>query len=119
MSRNDGIDVDPLFVGPTRPTTVAGVTWAAFVLNMLVTIETFIWTHNLLYLLIFVPIHGICYLICLHEPRTFELLGLWGQTKGRALLGNMSYWRAATSSPLHIAAKPTRASKRRLKELLK
>lgn len=120
MDRNTGIEVDPLFVGPTRPTTVAGVTWPAFVLNMLVTIEAFIWTHNLLYLLIFLPIHGVCYLICLHDPRTFELLALWGQTKGRALVGNLSFWRAATSSPLQIAAsKPSRASKRKLKELLK
>ena len=121
MDRNSGIEVDTLFVGPTRPTTIAGVTWPAFVLNVIATIEAFTWTHNLLWLLIFLPIHGICYLICLHDPRTFELLGLWGQTKGgRAILGNMRYWRAATSSPLQIASsKPSRASKRKLKELLK
>jgi type IV secretion system protein VirB3 len=120
MSRNDGIDVDPLFVGPTRPTTIAGVTWPAFVLNTMATIQVFMWTKNLLWLLMFIPIHGICYLVCRYDPRFFELLHLWGLTKGRALVGNIRYWRAATSSPLQIAcSKPSRASKRRLKELFK
>lgn len=121
MARNDGIDVDPLFVGPTRPTTIAGVTWPAFMLNVIVTIEAFIWTHNLLWLLVFLPIHGICYLICLHDPRTFELLALWGQTKGRTVFSNLRFWRAATASALKIQVgkQPSRASKRRLKELSK
>ena len=117
--RNTGIDLDALYVGPTRPTTIAGVTWPAVVLNIIVTIETFIFTKNLLWLLIFVPIHGICYLICLHDPRTFELLLLWGQTKGQAVFNNLPFWRAATCSPLeiHVGKQPSRASKRRLKEL--
>lgn len=121
MSRNHGIDLDALYVGPTRPTTIAGVTWPAVVLNIIVTIETFVWTHNLLWLLIFVPIHGLCYLICLNDPRTFELLALWGQTKGQAVFNNLRYWHAATASPLEIqvSKQPSRASKRRLKELSK
>jgi len=119
--RNAGIDVDALYVGPTRPTTIAGVTWPAVVLNVILTIEVFIWTRNLLWLLIFIPIHGVCYLICLHDPRTFELLGLWGKTKGQSVFNNLRYWRAATYSPLEIqiGKKPSRASKRRLKELSK
>jgi type IV secretion system protein VirB3 len=121
MSRNHGIDLDALYVGPTRPTTIAGVTWPAVVLNIIVTIETFVFTHNLLWLLIFVPIHGICYLICLHDPRTFELLALWGQTKGQSVFNNRWYWGAATCSALEIQTrkKPSRASRRRLKELSK
>lgn len=119
MSRNSGILVDTLFVGPTRPTTIAGVTWQAFLLNTIISMETFVWTHNLLWLATFIPLHGICYLICLHEPRAFELLFLWGQTKGQALLSTFSYWRAATYSPLDttVGKRPSRASKRRLKEL--
>lgn len=120
MDRNTGIDVDPLFVGPTRPTTVAGVTWPAFVVNTMVTIQAFIWTSNLLWLLLFIPTHSVFYLICRYDPRAFELLALWGPTKGRALVGNLRFWCAATSSPLQIATgKPSHASKRRLKELLK
>lgn len=121
MKRNDGIDLDTLFVGPTRPTTVAGVTWPAVVLNIVVTMEAFIWTHNLLWLAMFIPVHGVCYLICLHDPRMFELIVLWGQTKGQAVFNNLRYWRAATYSALdiHVGKQPSARSKRRMKELSK
>jgi type IV secretion system protein VirB3 len=113
--KNEGIDVDTLFVGPTRPAMLWGVTWQAFVINTMVTMEFFIWTQNLLWLLLFVPLHAICYLVCMNDPRTFELLAQWGKTKGRAFAGNFRYWRAASYSPLalHVARKPTRASRRR------
>lgn len=121
MKREEGIDLDTLFVGPTRPTTVAGVTWPAVVLNIILTIEAFVWTHNLLWLLLFIPVHVVCYLICLRDPRTFELLGLWGQTKGQAIFHNLRYWHASTYSALdiHTGKKPSNASKRRFKELSK
>jgi type IV secretion system protein VirB3 len=115
--RHAGIDIDTLFIGPTRPAMLWGVTWQAFVLNTMATMEVFIWTQNLLWLTLFVPIHAICYLICMNDARTFELLMQWGQTKGKAFLGNYIYWRAASYSPLdlHVGHKPTAASKRRLK----
>lgn len=121
MKRNEGIDVDTLYVGPTRPTTIMGVTWPAVVLNIIVTMEAFIFTHNLLWLTLFIPVHGICYLICLHDPRTFELLALWGQTKGLAVFHNLRYWHASTYSALdiHAGKQPSGASKRRFKELSK
>ena len=119
MNKNDGITVDTLFVGPTRPTTFWGVTWQAFILNVIVTMEAFIWTRNLLWLLLFIPIHGICYLICLRDPRTFELLICWGPTKGLALLQNYFYWKAATFSPLeiHVAKNATLSGRKKLKKL--
>lgn len=121
MNKNEGILVDTLFVGPTRPTTIAGVTWPAFLLNVIVSMEAFIWTHNLLWLLTFLPVHAIFYLICLRDPRTFELLALWGQTKGPTLLGNFTHWGAATYSPLPlwVSKKVNGASKRKFKELSK
>ena len=121
MSRNHGIDLDALYVGPTRPTTIMGVTWGAVVLNIGATVEVFTITQNLLWLGMAVPIHGICYLICLHEPRKFELLRLWGQTKGQAVFNNLRHWGAASCSPLEIQVgkRPSRASRRRLKELSK
>lgn len=121
MSKNDGVLTDPLFVGPTRPTTIAGVTWPAVLLNVVLTMEFFIWTHNLLWLLLFMPVHAIFYLICLRDPRTFELLALWGQTKGPALLGNLKLWGAATYSPLplFVGKQASGASKRKFRELSK
>ena len=119
MRNNDGITIDTLFVGPTRPTTFGGVTWQAFILNVIITMEAFVWTRNLLWLLLFIPIHGICYLICLRDARTFELLLQWGSTKGFAYLQNFYYWKAATFSPLniHVRKKPWLRSSRKLKKV--
>ena len=111
--RNVGITIDTLFVGPTRPTTFWGVTWQAFILNVIVTMEAFIWSRNLFWLLLFLPIHAICYLICLRDARTFELLLQWGPTKGAALLHSFFYWRAASVSPLalRVTCRPPKRSR--------
>ena len=103
MSRNQGIVADPLFIGMTRPSMVWGVTYSAMMANILITTESFIVTKNLAWLLAFVPIHGVFYLVCLYEPRFFELLQLWGRTRLPALLGgNLRYWRANSYSPLAL-----------------
>lgn len=108
MSKNNGIVVDTLFVGATSPATVFGVTYAAFLLNAIVTIEAFVFTRNLAWLLLFIPIHGVCYLICWHDPQTFDLFRLWGKTKGEQFLkrlifkGNFGFWGASTYSPLSL-----------------
>lgn len=118
MDKNDGILVDTLFVGPTRPTMRWGVTWQAFIINMIFTIECFVYTKNLLWLLAFFPIHLVLYCICLYDPRAFELLYLWGRTKAFTFVGNFYYWRAATYSPLefNVGKKP---SKRKMRKLQK
>ncbi|MBB4225575.1 type IV secretion system protein VirB3 [Variovorax guangxiensis] len=103
MSRSQGIVADPLFVGMTRPPMVCGVTYAAMMFNIVVTTESFIVTTNLAWLLAFVPIHGMLYLVCLYEPRFFDLLHLWGRTRLRAMLvGNLRFWRASSYSPLGV-----------------
>lgn len=118
MDKNDGILVDTLFVGPTRPTMRWGVTWQAFIINMMFTIECFVFTKNLLWLLAFFPIHLVLYCICLYDPRAFELIYLWGRTKAFAFLGNFYYWRAATYSPLEFNV-GKKLSKRKLRKLQK
>lgn len=102
MRKADGIRIDPLFVGCTRPATLWGVTYSAVIVTMILVMETFIMTKNLLYLLLFFPIHGICYLICLRDIRTFDLLFLWGKTKGAAWLRNRRFWQASSYSPLAL-----------------
>ncbi|RMW17480.1 VirB3 family type IV secretion system protein [Pseudomonas syringae group genomosp. 7] len=118
MDRNDGILVDTLFVGPTRPTMYMGVTWHAFICNLVVSTELFILKANLLWLLAFIPIHLVLYGICLYDPRIFELLWLWMRTKMFTFIGNFYYWRAATFSPLdfHAGKKPNRLKIRNLKK---
>ena len=103
MNRNQGIVADPLFVGMTRPSMVWGVTYPAMMLNIVITTESFIVTKNLVWLLAFVPIHGLLYLVCLYEPRFFDLLQLWGRTRLPALLGgNLRHWSASSYSPLAL-----------------
>lgn len=90
--------VDPLFVGATRPATVMGITYEVFIVIAMVSATTFIATSNLLYAMVYLPMHAIAYLVCQKDPRQFELLKLWGETKGRCL--NRLHWKAASYSPL-------------------
>ncbi|MDP9606107.1 VirB3 family type IV secretion system protein [Variovorax sp. NFACC27] len=113
MSRCLGIVADPLFVGMTRPPMVCGVTYAAMMFNIVVTTESFIVTTNLAWLLAFVPVHGVLYLVCLYEPRFFDLLQLWGRTRLPALLvGNLRFWRASSYSPLVVDLPDLRGRRR-------
>jgi len=100
--RNQGLTPDTLFVGMTRPTMLLGVTYSALIVNVVVTMEVFIVTKNLLWLLTFVPVHGLLYLVCLYEPRFFDLLLLWVRTRGAALSANLRFWRASSYSPLVV-----------------
>ncbi len=111
--RNQGLIADTLFVAMTRPSMVLGVTYPAVIVNAMLTMETFIVTRNLLWLLAFVPIHGLLYLVCLYEPRFFELLHLWGQTRGLALAGgNLRHWQASSHSPLTLDLPDARGRRR-------
>jgi len=100
MDREDGIDVDPLAVALTRPSTILGVPYEACVINLLVSVEALSLTENLLWLLMCIPVHGICYLITLNDPRSFELLMLWTRTSLGTLIGTRWYWSASSYSPL-------------------
>src|SRR5271170_3087415 len=101
-TRNAGLTADPLFVGATRPPMRWGVTYSALLFNLVFTQEAFLLTRNLLTLLMCVPIHGVCALLCARDPRFFDLLLLWGRTRLPALLGNLWVWRASSYSPLAL-----------------
>lgn len=98
--RNHGLTADPLFVGVTRPPMRWGVAYEALLLNLVVTMEVFVLTKNLLTLLIAIPIHGICALLCARDARFFHLMLLWVRTRLPAYLGTLRLWRAASYSPL-------------------
>lgn len=106
MGNEDGIDVDPLAVALTRPSTVLGVPYGAAVLNMLVSVEAMSLTENLMWMLLCIPAHGICYLITLKDPRSFELLALWAKTTLRTLIASRGYWSASSYSPLTCRKHP-------------
>jgi len=102
MSRNQGLIAEPLFVGVTRPAMAMGVTYSALLVNGIVTVELFLLTRNLLWLLVCIPVHGLAWLLCATEPRFFDLLMLWGRTRGPGLGGNGRLWRANGYSPLAL-----------------
>ena len=99
-ARNAGLTADILFVGATRPPMRWGVTYAALLANLVFTMEAFLLTRNLLTLLVCVPVHGVCALLCARDPRFFDLALLWGRTRLSALLANLWVWRASSYSPL-------------------
>jgi type IV secretion system protein VirB3 len=91
---------DMLFVGVTRPPMRWGVTYVALLVNLVVTMEIFLLTKNLLTLGLAMPLHGLSALLCARDPRIFELLLLWLRTHAVARIANGRYWRAASYSPL-------------------
>jgi type IV secretion system protein VirB3 len=112
-TRNAGVTADALFVGMTRPAMAFGVTYSALLVNAVVTVELFLLTRNLLWLLACLPVHGLFWLLCLSEPRFFDLALLWGKTRGPGLLGNGRLWRAQGYSALPLDLPGTAGRRRR------
>lgn len=106
------LTADPLFVGATRPPMRWGVTYSALLFNLVFTLEAFLLTRNLLTLLIAVPIHGLCALLCAHDARYFDLLAMAVRTRLPAYLGNGRLWRAVSYAPLTLDAPDARAWRR-------
>jgi type IV secretion system protein VirB3 len=111
--RNSGLTADPLFLGATRPPMRWGVTYSALLANMVFTMEAFLLTKNLLILLLSVPIHGVCMLLCTRDARFFDLMMLWMRTRLPALLANQRVWKASSYSPLAIDVPDLRGRRRR------
>jgi type IV secretion system protein VirB3 len=109
---NAGLTREPLFVGATRPPMRWGVTYSAMLFNLIFTMEAFLLSRNLLTLLVCLPIHAVCALLCARDARYFDLLLLWSRTRIPALLANLHYWQASGFSPLEIDM-PDRLGRRR------
>lgn len=89
---------DQLFVGLTRPATIWGVPYIAFVVEFMAIALIFLAIGNPVYLLIGVPIHGVLYLISANDPGIFSSIYIWMKTIGRCR--NTRFWGAASFSPL-------------------
>jgi type IV secretion system protein VirB3 len=100
--RNQGLIGDPLFVAVTRPPMRWGVTFSALLFNLVFTMEVFLLTKNLLTMLIALPIHGLCALLCLRDARFFDLLLIWGRTRLPSYARNFRVWKASSYSALLI-----------------
>ena len=108
-----GVTADPLFVAATRPAMRWGVTYSALLCILVLTLEVFLVSRNLLILLLSLPLYASAALLCASDPRFFDLLLLWARTRVPAYLGSYRYWRATSYSALAVDL-PDQCGRRRL-----
>ncbi|MGZ7870437.1 type IV secretion system protein VirB3 (plasmid) [Methylobacterium radiotolerans] len=66
--------ITPLVRALTRAPTLMGVPYLYFMFNGVASAVCFLVTHNLLMLLVCIPLHAIGYLCTLRDERIFEIL---------------------------------------------
>lgn len=92
-----GLERDPLFVALTRPQMFAGVTYSYFVFNAVVATELFLVLRSAWVLAAALIVHLAGVLLCLREPRFFDL---WLTRLGRCpRVRNHAIWRCNSYRP--------------------
>ena len=71
--------------------------------NLVLTLEGFLLSKNLLMLGLGVPIHGLCALLCARDARIFDLSLLWLRIHLPTRLATAGSWGAAAYGPLSLA----------------
>ena len=93
----NGVERDAVFVALTRPQMFAGVTYSYFVANAILATELFLIFKTIWVLLIALAIHFAGVLLCLREPRFFDL---WLAKVGRCpRVRNHSIWQCNSYRP--------------------
>ena len=93
----DGVERDRVFVALTRPQIFAGVTYSYFVANAVVATEAFLIFRTAWALVIALGIHLIGVVLCVREPRFFDL---WLAKVGRCpRVRNHAIWRCNSYRP--------------------
>jgi type IV secretion system protein VirB3 len=88
---------DTLFVALTRPQMFAGVTYSYFVINAILTVELFLIFKSFSVLLVGVVVHLVGVLVCLREPRFFDL---WiAKVRHCPRVKNFGFWRCNSYRP--------------------
>ncbi len=103
-NRNPGLLADPLFVGLTRPPMRFGVTYAALLGNVLVVMEAFVLTKQLLVLTLALPIHAVCVLVCARDARFFDLAILFVRVRLVAWVTTARFFGASSVAPWPVTA---------------
>ena len=93
----NGLERDPLFVALTRPQMFAGVTYSFFIANMVVATELFLIFRSLWALAAALVVHLAGVLLCLREPRFFDL---WlTRARNCPRVRNHAIWRCNSYRP--------------------
>ena len=86
-----------MFVALTRPQMFAGVTYSWFVANMVIATELFLIFHALWVLGVAMLIHLVGVVVCVREPRFFDL---WLTRASRCpRVKNYAIWRCNSYRP--------------------
>lgn len=94
------IYLDTLFVGMTRPATMWGIPYVAFIVEILATALIFLAVNDIFFLLIAFPIHATLYAISASDPGKFSSMALWLRTNARCR--NTRFWGSASFSPVSV-----------------
>ena len=93
----NGLERDTLFVALTRPQMFAGVTYSYFIANAVIATELFLIFKSLWALVAALVIHLVGVLLCLREPRFFDLWVTKLRTCPR--VKNYGFWRGNSYRP--------------------
>ena len=69
-------------------------------MNVMFSCILFLVAGSILYGLVALPIHGLCRIICRHDPNMFRILLAWIETRGRAR--NAPFWGGSSCTPLKL-----------------
>ncbi|MEA3012483.1 MAG: type secretion system protein VirB3 [Sphingomonadales bacterium] len=93
----NGLERDTLFVALTRPQMFAGVTYSFFIANAVIATELFLIFKSIWVLAFALVLHVVGVLLCLREPRFFDL---WLTRVGRCpRVKNFAIWRCNSYRP--------------------
>lgn len=93
----NGLERDTLFVALTRPQMFAGVTYSYFIANAVIATELFLIFKSIWALVAALVIHVVGVLLCLREPRFFDL---WLTRVSRCpRVRNYAIWRCNSYRP--------------------
>lgn len=94
---DEKVEMDPLFLSMTRPPMVMGVTYTFFVVNGMLTTIAFLAINSLWAFLLGIPLHLVGYLLCLKDPRIFDI---WRTRLFKTpMTRNRSFWQANSYRP--------------------
>ncbi len=94
---DEAVEIDPVFLAMTRPPMFMGVTYTFFVLNGTITTMVFLAANNLLAFLAGIPVHFIGYLLCLKDPRIFDVWRV--RLLKTPITRNRRFWNANSYRP--------------------